>query len=425
MINKMIFVLALWISSLGHLIAQEIVYGEYFFDANVEYGAGQPLILGTPGSSETPVSQQIGISGLSDGLHRLFIRFQDQSGRWSQTQAFNVFVEHGVMLFIEGGEYFIDQLADYGEGTPIVVENPAAQIAIDEMITVPDDLPIGEHDLYLRFRDNLGRWSHTIKDTICVGVVEGKYETDQQQYCKGDPVFFENAGGPVDHAIYHWDLNGDGDFSDLESNGNSFSYIPEQGGTLVFNYQISSPICPSFQKTDSLVVSVTELDITIDAVGNESNGAADGFIEISVNGGTPPYSYEWLLDGTVISNEEDPANLSAGEYILQLADANGCDTSAVVIVDGVVSTSAETHALDIKIFPNPASAYIQLRLEGYGPNAAQIKLYDATSRLLETRNVDLSGTQISMDVSAYPEGVYWLECVWEHQVYGEQIMIIR
>ena len=410
---------------INHAEIINIVRGEYFFDTNVDYGAGQTLVLDTPGAPATNVNQQIDISNLSNGLHRLFIRFQDQFGRWSQTQGYSVYVEHGVMVFIEAGEYFIDELADYGQGTPINVDNPASQLSIDEMITVPDNLSVGEHDLYLRFRDNLGRWSHTIKDTICVGVVEGKYVTDQQQYCKGDPIFFENAGGPVDNAIYHWDLNGDGDFSDLESNGNSFSYIPEQGGNIVFRYQISSPICPSFQKIDSLLVSVTELDITIDAVGNEANGAADGFIEISVDGGMPPYSYEWLLDGTVISNEEDPSNLSAGEYVLQLSDANGCDTSAVVVVDGVVSTSAEMPAFAIKVFPNPASDYLQFSVEGDVPFAIQVNLYDATSRLLETRKLNLLDDQMSMDLTAYAEGVYWLECISKKQVYSEQIMIIR
>ena len=49
-------------------------------------------------------------------------------------------------------------------------------------------------------------------------------------------------------------------------------------------------------------------------------GSSDGKIEITVQGGTPPYAYQWS-DG---SNQEDRQNLAPGVYTVQVTDANGC-----------------------------------------------------------------------------------------------------
>ena len=52
--------------------------------------------------------------------------------------------------------------------------------------------------------------------------------------------------------------------------------------------------------------------------------AADGFIRISVWGGTPPYSYRWENNGALASTEEDAENIRSGFYSVTITDANGC-----------------------------------------------------------------------------------------------------
>ena len=53
-------------------------------------------------------------------------------------------------------------------------------------------------------------------------------------------------------------------------------------------------------------------------------GGNDGVINISVGGGTSPYTYVWS-NGPVT---EDVQNLSAGNYSVTVSDLNGCSTSA-------------------------------------------------------------------------------------------------
>jgi gliding motility-associated-like protein len=83
--------------------------------------------------------------------------------------------------------------------------------------------------------------------------------------------------------------------------------------------------CKDFDKdytvtepADMLISTVTEKDITC-------FGYDDGAIDISINGGTAPYSYVWTKDGAAFAKTtEDISNLAPGVYEVTVSDANGC-----------------------------------------------------------------------------------------------------
>lgn len=58
------------------------------------------------------------------------------------------------------------------------------------------------------------------------------------------------------------------------------------------------------------------------------NGQSNGFISMTVSGGTAPYSYLWSNGATV----EDPTGLTAGTYNVVVTDANGCTVSGSTTV---------------------------------------------------------------------------------------------
>jgi hypothetical protein len=105
--------------------------------------------------------------------------------------------------------------------------------------------------------------------------------------------------------------------------------------------------------TTSLSVVITQpsaaLDITTVAAvltNPGCNGASTGAINITVSGGTSPYSYAWSNG----YNGEDLANVPAGAYTVIVTDANGCtitggiytlsDPAAVTLTaSGIVNTN--------------------------------------------------------------------------------------
>ncbi|QFZ54939.1 T9SS type A sorting domain-containing protein [Oceanihabitans sp. IOP_32] len=69
--------------------------------------------------------------------------------------------------------------------------------------------------------------------------------------------------------------------------------------------------------------------ITISEVPNSkqdvtTNGGSDGAIEITVSGGTAPYTFSWLGPNGYTSNQQNPTGLSTGDYSLTVTDANLC-----------------------------------------------------------------------------------------------------
>jgi len=72
---------------------------------------------------------------------------------------------------------------------------------------------------------------------------------------------------------------------------------------------------------DSLQLSIDSLAEYAGGYNISCHGASDGLIEISVSGGTPPYSYSWN-GGTYTS--QDLVNIPAGNYSLTVTDINGC-----------------------------------------------------------------------------------------------------
>jgi len=83
---------------------------------------------------------------------------------------------------------------------------------------------------------------------------------------------------------------------------------------------------------DQAVVNEPEASLEISDVYIQHiscNGMRDGSINISVEGGTPAYTYYWSNGYTV----QDLHNIGAGSYTVTITDANGCLTISTYVVE--------------------------------------------------------------------------------------------
>lgn len=175
-------------------LAQSIHRVEYFVDTDPGYGEG---IVVMPGDEEN-ISFTVDVGNLT-GIHTLFVRAEDENYVWSTTHNMIFLVETlnvGQPADIILAEYFFDTDPGYGNGTPISFSpGPESEISFTAGLSA---LTPGLHTMYVRTRDQEGRWSTTHHRTILVESMENYEMADlvrAEYFFDVDPGF--GNGNPV------------------------------------------------------------------------------------------------------------------------------------------------------------------------------------------------------------------------------------
>ena len=103
-------------------------------------------------------------------------------------------------------------------------------------------------------------------------------------------------------------------FNNLES-GDYYYSVLDSNGCLITGDEIIFNI----NQPNEIIIELNETG------GVSCNNSEDGFIDITVSGGNPNYSYVWVNPMGDSLNTEDLQNVSGGNYSLTLTDQNGCE----------------------------------------------------------------------------------------------------
>lgn len=180
--------------SIATLQAQDIRKAEYFFDADPGFGQGVPL--SSLPAQEAVSSYSLSTENLSEGFHTVSIRIQNENGVWSMLSMRSFYVtspaiEEGYL----SAEYFFDENdPGLGQATPIRISKTAGQEEI--MLNIPTtSLSAGPHSLFVRIRDQSGRWGFSERTDFAVDLVTGTtIATDKE-----NKVLYPN---PVQNRMY-------------------------------------------------------------------------------------------------------------------------------------------------------------------------------------------------------------------------------
>ena len=125
----------------------------------------------------------------------------------------------------------------------------------------------------------------------------------------------------------------------FESVSQGESYIPFDGvknGDLYFVQILDQGCDPQKGYLFSLEVIDTTTTFVLDYVSNPDDGTANGTIDLTVTGGTAPYTFSW--SGGLPAQEDHIGTVPAGTYSVTVTDLNGCSS----LLEDIVVTSSST-----------------------------------------------------------------------------------
>lgn len=167
------------------------------------------------------------------------------------------------------------------------------------------------------------------------------------EICVGESVTLNGEGA----ATYEWDPE--------EEDGVAFS--PDATGTTTYTVLGTDDNGCINEATVDLTVYET-LEVTYTVI--EEILGSDGEIDITVTGGSTPYTFDWDNDGTGdFDDDEDLTGLTGGDYIVEVICDAGCSATATATVGSQVGIG-ELNALALNIYPNPTKVFVTIEFEG-------------------------------------------------------------
>lgn len=180
--NISFWLLALLVSfSLSAFTQSDIDRAEYFFDEDPGFGMG--INIPITAGQDVNLNQNIDISSamLSQGRHRLHIRFQNSTGRWSHSYISEFYYfdppSTPVVSKITEVEYFFDIDPGVGKGVSVNVPAPVEEIDLSFPVDITG-ITTGLHLFYVRVKNEDGHWGLAHISTFTRGELGAEYFFD-------------------------------------------------------------------------------------------------------------------------------------------------------------------------------------------------------------------------------------------------------
>ena len=163
------------------------------------------------------------------------------------------------------------------------------------------------------------------------------------------------------------------------------SVTDAQGFSVGTTFTISGP--------SQIIVSVTQN-------GNQ--------LQSTVSGGTPGYSYNWILGGVSVSTTVNFIPTQTGIYILTVTDTNGCVVSSnPVNVTNISTGISDILTAKLVVYPNPFNTKTVVNLLDYS-RVKNISLFDPQGRKVKDFTHKVTSNKIEIEKGNLQNGIYLL-----------------
>ena len=172
---------------------------------------------------------------------------------------------------------------------------------------------------------------------------------------------------------------------------------------------------------DITLSTVPEIEIQLDSFTPATDGNSDGSIQITITSGTGPFQFEWTSNGSVVSTDEDPTGLPAGNYEVVVIGAGGCLASFQV----EVTTGIQNPELveKVNLFPNPTSDILFVKMDLPIQSGDKIQLYSIDGKVLLEKNLNDGDELIEMNLANFTNGIYIMQLTLNQGVVTKRVII--
>lgn len=168
-----------------------------------------------------------------------------------------------------------------------------------------------------------------------------------------------SCGGTNDGSISLAVTNGVAPFSYNWNNG--IGNTPNPTNLIAGTYNVT--VTDANGCTTSTSTTITQPGgLNVNAIPTPAScfGTNTGAINLTINGGTAPFNYNW---NNGIGNIQNPTNLASGNYNVTITDANGCSANLSVLVTQPNNLSASLFHTNLNCFGN-TNASITTNISG-------------------------------------------------------------
>ncbi len=158
---------------------------------------------------------------------------------------------------------------------------------------------------------------------------------------------------------------------------------PEVSGLEAGTYQVRGANKEGCVINEWIVLGEPDsLHLTDAVVLGSSSTEDNGQIQITVQGGTYPYTYQWTGPEGFMSDQEDLYQVGPGNYMLTVVDTNGCSLGELTFeVEEDVSTDSDpglssSGLMRTTVYPNPSDGRLNLNVKLQSKSDLQVTVFD-------------------------------------------------
>jgi hypothetical protein len=161
--------------------------------------------------------------------------------------------------------------------------------------------------------------------------------------------------------------------------------------------------------TDTVVVGITNPQITANVTNPTTQTACDGSATVVVTGGTPPYNYAWFPNPPAGQGTATISNLCFNNYTVVVADATGCNSSLLISIGSGVGINEMSTLEGVEIFPNPVNDLLNVQLPFSMGGAFEVVLTNILGEDLQIINTTAATSSVKLDFSHLAAGTYFVK----------------